>query len=403
MTFEPPESFDEQAVQRALAELRADLAARIEVPPFSTLERRARIRRASRTAGMAAAIAAVAAVAAVLVPRLASGPDSTATVARPPQVTVTVTVPPPPLTALGPISLDDVSFASPTDGVVLGTRCNNAHVCDTVVRRSTDGGVSFEPAALVAPAQGVANKIADLGDGYVYAYGPGLFLSADDGASWHRVDVGGRTVRDIAAGSDGTLVVLTTADHGPARLLRLPLGDVAAEPVAMTQVPDTGTQARLQQPTAGVEIVVGSGANAHIMEQTRAAGWTRRNLPPQCAYPSLSTTPTTWWVACAAGHGKAVTTRVWRSVGGGNWVRLPDPPKSAGTLTITAVSPTTAYLSGLGLGLDSYADASGRWVSEVPSNEAIGEPHFRGGQAWVTAGQDVFRRVGDRWIPTSLR
>jgi hypothetical protein len=390
---------DDAVVGRAFEAFRTEIAANVQVPPYAVVEHRARVRRRTRTGGAVLAFAAIVAAVAVVVPNLANRSGNTQAVARPPQVTVTVTVPPAPLTSLGPISLDDVSFSSDTDGIALGSQCNS-QVCETVTRRSTDGGQTYDAAVPVASGE-VARKIADFRGGYVYAYAPELFVSADHGMTWSPVDVGGLKVQDIAEDGHGGLEILATAPSGPATVLREPLGTTGA-PTSRETVPGTDPSARLQQPEGGAEVVVTSGVNAQILERKSGSNWVSVKLPDSCEFPSLSTSEDTWWVACGSGHAKTESTRVFRSTGGGKWTALASPPDSVGQLTITAYSPSTAYLSGLGFGLAEYTDASGRWTNLVPAASAIGEPHILNGGAWVTSGRDVYRRTDEGWVATSL-
>lgn len=109
--------------------------------------------------------------------------------------------------AVGPL---DASFASASDGWLLGVTLQNCWTSSAsrlVVRKTTDGGrvwvtvpappAPFAGGATVAPGSAERIYFADSRDGWVF--GPGLWSTHDGGATWHRVDTGGRAVYSLAA------------------------------------------------------------------------------------------------------------------------------------------------------------------------------------------------------------
>lgn len=115
---------------------------------------------------------------------------------------------------IGPLS---ASFISASDGWLLGVtlqRCWAFNGSRLVVRKTTDAGRHWSPVpappapwsggAPVPPAAGVSEiYFADARDGW--AFGPGLWVTHDGGASWHRVLTHGREVYSVAA-TDGHAV-----------------------------------------------------------------------------------------------------------------------------------------------------------------------------------------------------
>ena len=270
---------------------------------------------------------------------------------------------------IGPIA---ASFVSAMDGYLLGitlSGCAVSAAAKIVLRETTDGGrhwtaVPAPPAPWggVAPdgtghiaADGVTSVLfADARDGW--AYGPGLWATHDGGATWHRIDTGGRAVQRMAATEGQVLASLESCDPSDATC-------DAPHPAGVERTPAGGDTWRLVPGVAGAPAVGGPVVGGPAVGGPAVGG-------PVLAGPVLAAQAGSGFaVSPAAGRlGADVPMLTGPADGSARWVSRPLPCRP-GAIALTAVTATHLLLACARLGahpattyLYSSRDAGAHWT-----------------------------------------
>lgn len=383
----------------SMAGMGRGVEAAVRVPPYDVVVRRLRRRRRRRVGIGGLALAAVVAIGITVVPQATRHPS-------PPLQTAAVRVAPP--TGTGTLSLDDVSFLGPRDGLVLGRRC--ADVCRDVSLSTTDGGDHYGPEV---PMPGRHRYVAAGGDADV-AYAPDLAVRPAGAAGWISIDVPA-PVADVAVAA-GTMTVLLVPPGEPAQIWTGPSAPTTwtqFRPYAVVAGSDASARLVVAGPAPVVVSTDGTPRIATLDGQIQGAGPAFVETPlAVCgagSRPSVSAvSATTWWVACrgertAAGAEEvAITTD-----GGGSYSNVGTVPSQALNLSVVGVSPSTAYLYG-GPELLVTHDGGATWRTAL-SEAGLGAPHVPPGQdgrdVWVVAPglTTIYRTVGGTWTGLRLR
>ena len=247
------------------------------------------------------------------------------------------------------VTLLRVSFSSPSRGVGLFLRAvgsgSGAGRCTLFTRTTTDAGVNFEPthAPILAAACGSeypADQIAGDGAGDLFAYGPGLIESHNDGTSWQRVRLGGTIVALSAVGravwalrvsgcqpGSGVclLTLLVSADAGRSwrAAVHQPPRRRFPWPLTGVQTSDSTWMLRSSATAATIVLPPAPRSAAAIVEQTRDDGgsWTATTAPCFAGAFAIeySVAPSgARWIACAAEPGAGAQQKTFaRSLGPG--------------------------------------------------------------------------------------
>lgn len=392
----------------AMSRVRREVEAAVRIPPYELVLRRHHRRQRRRVGAGGLALAALVVVGVVVAPGLVGG--RTGAVA-PSSHTVSVSVAP--ITGRGTLTLQDVSFATPRLGTVLGRRC--AQTCHDVTLASTDGGEHYGPEV---PVPGSHRYVAATADGRQVAYSPDLTVSTDSGRTWAPL-AAPAPVADIAV-AGGQLLVLLVPTGGQAQLWSGPVA--ASSWSAYTEigdgVPGSDDTARLSRPADGAVIVVSAGPGQPTvttgdLEASGAVAWQTRPVGAcgSGSRPNLSAlSASTWWVACSGQRGPAGGEAVALTRYAGESYTDAGPSGSVSTATAQRVTATTAdvaYLSGPG-GLLVTRDGGESWRT-VLTQPGLGDPHIPpgtgGADIWVVAPgtSTVYRSSGGAFTGLRLR
>jgi hypothetical protein len=327
-----------------------------------------------------------------------------------------------------------VAFTSPSRGVGLFVRSTIPEQgtgngrCEYFTRATGDGGASFGVAgatiATTSCASGylVAGLAAD-GVGDVFAYGPGLFVSHDGGASWRSqkmpgtllaLDAVGRSVWALSdSGSAPTSraptcrLTLTVSTDGGRTWVQAP-----RQPPERSFSPEfSGPSTWLWREDAERAVVIvpprvlSHTANTVTLEQTRDGGahWSSTSAPCPAGPLSVefSIAPDgARWLACAGEPGAGEQTKsLARSLDGGKTWLAGAPPCPIGTAChhgmplggylggLAALSPTTAFYVGGRSSLTYTHDGGRSWHVE---------PDFSGDASGTS--EVTFVNRSDGWV-----
>jgi photosystem II stability/assembly factor-like uncharacterized protein len=289
---------------------------------------------------------------------------------------------------LSPIS---ASFISASTGWLLARPPCAAHGCTVLrLRKTTDGGrrwfaVPVPPALAWAapgsPADAVSEVLfANASDGWLY--GPGLWVTHDGGANWHRVRIDGRAVFSLAAGLGRVIAAPGRAHSGGVpgrfRVYTSPVGRDGWRPVPGGAVAGAGD--------APASVVV-SGHRGYVVD-TRpdlgkpillagpadgSASWQALRNPCRGAWSAPLAAARGGWLVLGCGTepgaGNQVKPVYLSHNQGRTWHRLTDPP-------------TGGYL-----GQASITTAGTIFASGGRSNVYIS---WNGGRTWRTS-RSLFR------------
>jgi photosystem II stability/assembly factor-like uncharacterized protein len=344
----------------------------------------------------AAAVLLAAACGSAAATSAGSSPASRATA----QATAAGTAPAPGQPACDPRLIGPIgaSFVSASDGYLLGITlgdCAAGTASKIVLRKTSDGGLRWTalpappaPWGGVAPdgngripADGVTSVLfADARDGW--AYGPGLWATHDGGATWRRVDIGGRAVQNMAASGGQVLASLESCDPADAScdgarsagVETSPAGRDAWEPVpgaatgtGVTAQAGTGYAVSEASGQFGVDVAMLTGP------ADGSAGWTSRATPCQPGAIALTAvTATHLLLACARLGTHPTTTYLYSSFdGGAHWTRFAVLALFDGAGTIEQTADGTVLVAGIYNGVELSRDGGRTWATPTAVDSSL--------------------------------
>jgi hypothetical protein len=266
-----------------------------------------------------------------------------------------------------PIDVLSASFASASTGYLLAEpRCATlANPCKTTVlmRRTVDGGRTWSavpgpaaPPVNMFQASASANAVGrilftSLPDGY--AYGPGLWRTADGGATWRQVRVPGRVAQFAVAGRRMVAVIggCGSARECTFRVYSALAGDDTWRLVTGPAL--TGTSASLAvSGTTGYLLTTSADPGGPRLlggPVTASARW--RALPVPCAgawSAAIAAVPGSLFLGCGGepGAGNQGKTAYLSGNGGRTWHKVASPPGGGYLGGATMTPGGTIFLSG---------------------------------------------------------
>jgi photosystem II stability/assembly factor-like uncharacterized protein len=189
----------------------------------------------------------------------------------------------------------DIAFVDARRGWVIGSACTAGN-CVPAVRATADGGVTWQPAG--APDTGVSFHgetgntghvrslaFADAGTGW--AYGPGLFLTRDGGATWTAQPQAQEIIALAPAGGSLWAIGRTCSRPGECTLELLTSTDKGYTWAPPPAPPDlAGSEVQLIRPDAATGWILSWGtpeANAQLFSTSDGGSTWQSSLAP-CAY-----------------------------------------------------------------------------------------------------------------------
>jgi photosystem II stability/assembly factor-like uncharacterized protein len=226
--------------------------------------------------------------------------------------------------------------------------------CTSIVR-TDDGGRTF--VGIPAPRTSAISQLrfANADDGF--AYGPQLWVTHDQGRSWHQVALGG-AVEDLAA-SGGYVYAIVTAPDGSGTLMRSPVSRDAWS--ALPAAGDAYGGLWAQGSTVLLESASRT-AQALLVSHDYGHAFAREPVPPSVACSFQEPQPPVVWAHCATGmlSGTWISSdggARFRPVGAERSSRLPALPNSAAFAAASAGVAVVGYRQ-----LYRTADGGASWA-----------------------------------------
>jgi hypothetical protein len=246
---------------------------------------------------------------------------------------------------------------------LLGTAPCSRPPCTSIVR-TVNGGRSF--VGIPAPRTGLAGnalgsgvsqlRFADSHDGS--AYGGGLWVTHNGGASWQAMTLGGR-VTDLTIGAGNVYAIVQSPSNGSGQLMVSPVNHDAWRTLSLPSNQLSGLWAHQS------DLLVGTQGNSlsqmHLLVSHDAgASFTAYHSPSAglgCEFQQLE--PPVIWAHCATG----TESGVWRSSNGGAKFQLAEGSSASGLMlpnsaAFGAASSSTAVVGGQQLYRTSNGGAS---------------------------------------------
>jgi hypothetical protein len=268
-----------------------------------------------------------------------------------------------------PLVPDDISFADPTHGAVIGSRCagEKTSICVNAIETSSDGGrhwaapIDFGPKYSTDPARinygadprVAATHVLMTDANTVWAYSPGLYVSRDGGRTFRQFKIksavtnlapAGNTVwvaerRSASEAANGATISVTPAD-GNGELQPLPnQPPLGHNSISSLLRPGSSMAYILSAPDGAKTALFVSAGEGRV--------WARRTVP--CTGDVGATLsadgPTSLWLVCTSeGTTASQPKQLFRSTDGGRtWVRRADPEASGFADDVVATSSTSAW------------------------------------------------------------
>ncbi len=284
--------------------------------------------------------------------------------------TVDMALRPLPATRL-PVTLSDVAFATPQQGLAVGSRCAGLPAgCRGVVLVTADGGATWHPAPELPTA---LTAVRFLGPGFAWAWGPSAaYISTDGGSRWRPLALPSRGGAPVTRGEPIQFVSFSTARQG-----WLAVGGVNCAtqgcPLALYETRDGGTGWRL----AADNTLPGAPGSART-----ALGWAEF----------------TGGGYLGGGHGWLLSQTpagaVWTTVdGGARWTAALGLQTGGATVAASLTPGGSGWAAGrVGSNRSSlFATVDGgriwRHLADVPAVVWAVVPALDGRSAWALSGQ----------------
>ena len=274
-----------------------------------------------------------------------------------------------------------VTFASATEGFVLGAAQCSSGTCPAVLR-TRDAGQTWvgipAPTVTVGTDTGQASQIrfADPADGWVDGHGV-LYATHNGGATWQALaSPGSGTIESLQAGGGYAYALVISgnaANPAPASVYRTPVGSDSWSVMSGSSVSGAVSGTLVVQSGSAWEVVQPAGAKA-VLKVLAGSQWIGRALP--CQGPSgqalAAVDSTHMAVVCANGAAAGQQPKlVYTSADAGQtWSAAGSAPDGGDTLGVAMASTGTIVI----------AAASG-------ASFLYGS--FDAGKTWSTVDQDT--------------
>jgi hypothetical protein len=320
-------------------------------------------------------------------------------------------------------ALTDVQFANAQYGFALAL-----HRGSVLLAASTDGGATWEvhndrlPSGLVSDT-GYPGQFEFVGStGYLWgaqsASGAPLWLSHDDGTTWHEADIGPDVFDVSAIGLD--VWALTGTCQSPAASVRNPCSvglevsfDGGATWTRTGSTLESATVVVADNAPQPVELARITRSNAYVLTDTpnanssstwqlaftddAGASWMARLLPCSGAFSAgaevAASSTNDLWLLCGSGAAAGAQSKeLFRSVDGGKTWALAASATGLGTPQSSTVPsnplPLDGYISPFSLGHRNLAVLSSTTAWLFPSRAALFKT-TDGGASWVPVPETV--------------
>jgi photosystem II stability/assembly factor-like uncharacterized protein len=313
------------------------------------------------------------------------------------------------------VTFTGLSFTDDRHGWALGQRCTGG-VCRAVLRRTTDGGVTWRrangpPGTWMVDdtfSYGRARFVRFADDRNGWVFGRVLFATHDGGATWHAVDGLGYVDDVVPAGGAVWTVSYEGCASSPcgSQLYRGTVTGDAFVPVA--SAPRYGHAAFDAADAAHAYLVDDGGfGDADAAKQVSAtadggATWTVSPAPcPSAVSRKFSAlAPDALWVLCAGRDGRTAAAR--SADGGATWRTALTPEESGPPGLLRPVSATDAWWAGY-TALWLTRDGGRTWAPAAIAARRVVELRFLTPDTGWALGDDgvVYRTTdGETWERT---
>ena len=273
-----------------------------------------------------------------------------------------------------PAQIYSVTNVSTAVGYAL-TSASGCSSCALIVK-TTDAGATWSPLAAAPapldPSAGTSSKtkgvwglrFADQDNGWLF--GSVLYSTHDGGATWSPVAIDGRYVRALEVYQGVVYAAVASCDAKTCRKAELLAASVGADDWKATLALPTTSLSDVPSLSFGQ----GGGGILRVGDTTwltDGKGWTKVSAPQCPGGPSAAAAAVSGravFVFCVTSDSEVTSVSVWRSENSGrSWSQIGDPATlKAGTVTVTAATPTTLAIATDTSALEMSHDGGKSWT-----------------------------------------
>jgi photosystem II stability/assembly factor-like uncharacterized protein len=303
------------------------------------------------------------------------------------------------------VTFYDVSFVDPRHGWAVGETCSLR--CRTVVRRTSDGGRSWQPAATLpgdweaegdGQNPGQVDRVSFADEKHGWLYGPNVWQTDDGGATWRHLP----RIREVTDVEPRGRVVWMRA-YDPPAVWRGTIGgdDLAVVPGSDQASLRGGTFVALDEEVAYHLESLAVTDLTDVFSSTHDGGvtWTRDASRCKRGYATLAAhARDRLWLVCGSFVKDTAQTLLRSDDGGRTWRHVPLPGRGGAVGDIVAFSDSYAWRSGANAGLLVTRDGGTTWQAAAVTGKVSALTFTDDRHGWAIADGVLWRTTdGNGW------